>query len=134
MRAWILAAVVGLATAGCGHVGEKQISVAKQGQRGCNAKDVKLAINPGNHGFAGQMDRCASPSWGKGLSESCVMCFAQMAHCTAQNCKLACMTNHESEKCLQCAESHCRDLQEGNDFSLETCTGLKAAEMPPRKK
>ncbi|HEY3547939.1 MAG TPA: hypothetical protein VGK17_17850 [Propionicimonas sp.] len=147
MRTWLLAALVAVVAAGCGHVGEKQISVAKHGERGCNANDVKLAINPGNRGFAAQLDRCASPSWGKtkesalclaraypGLSESCVMCFAQMAHCTARNCKLACMTDHHSEKCLKCAESNCRDLQRGTDFSLETCTGLQAAELPPRKK
>jgi len=126
--------------------GTRVDQAAAQAERGCNPSDVKQGINAGNHKFPNQMDNCASPSWGNaaksatclrkdypGLSEPCIMCFAQMAHCSAQNCKMACMMNHKSDGCLKCAESNCRDLKGGTDFSLETCTGLTAMELPPRR-
>ena len=119
---------------------------AKQGDKGCNASDVKMGINKDNHRFPDQMDNCASSSWGNteesatclrkdypGLSEPCIMCFAQMAHCSAQNCKTACIMTHMSDGCLRCAESNCRDLKAGSSFSLETCTGLTAVELPPHR-
>jgi len=114
--------------------------------KACNENDVKLGINPHNHKFPSQMDGCASPSWGgiketgecikklyPGLTENCRMCFAKMAHCSAEHCKLACMINHMGDSCLRCSESSCEEHRKDGEFSLETCTGLEESQLPPKK-
>lgn len=109
----------------------------------CTKDDVKLAINNSNHEFPKILDSCASKAWGKALktgdclkkhyptlSVACTSCFGKMAECSASHCKLKCLMNHFSDKCLACVNSNCRDTKAG---SLIECTGIKADKLPPQK-
>jgi hypothetical protein len=113
---------------------------------GCTTEDIKLAINPSNHGFPKQLDKCASDAWGNAdktskclkihypaLSETCVGCFGKMASCSASHCKFKCISDHFSEKCLNCANTNCRNEKKNGSFSLIECTGLKPNELPASK-
>lgn len=113
---------------------------------GCNANDIKVAINTNNHEFPKQMDKCASASWGDeekstkclkihypALSRSCALCFGKMASCSASNCKAKCLFNHFSDGCLNCVSKYCRDKHKKSSFSLVECTGLAPDKLPPKK-
>lgn len=125
---------------------KKKTANADTGGTACTEHDVKLAINPNNHHFPKQMDKCASDAWGdakkvsacikthySGLSDACANCFGEMASCSASNCKLACLSDHFSDKCLDCVNTNCRDNKKDEHFSLIQCTGLKPSELPPKK-
>lgn len=112
----------------------------------CSKADIKLAINPNNHKFPHQMDACASETWGDAkktakcikksyptLSDSCATCFGEVADCSASNCKWKCLSDHFSDGCLECVNSHCKVVDKKNDFSLITCTGLSPKQLPPNK-
>jgi hypothetical protein len=113
---------------------------------GCTEEDVRLAIHPNNHDFSKQMDKCASKVWGNAkkttqclkkhypaLSQSCADCFGEIASCSASHCKLACIGNHFSDKCLECVNTNCREMKKDDSFSLIQCTGLPANQLPPGK-
>lgn len=106
----------------------------------CTPHDQKIAIYPKNEKFKKIMDKCSTNAWGNGpktkeclkkkypqLSEGCADCYGKMASCGASNCKWKCFSNHFSEGCLACVNTHCR---EGKTFNLLRCTGLKVHELP----
>jgi hypothetical protein len=109
----------------------------------CNASDRRVAVNPNNLPFWGQVNQCAKAGMGNSdktsqclsvqypkLSASCSQCFGDMANCVARNCMFKCMFDSMGEGCQKCANQNCNADVSGG-FSLTTCTGVSDEKMPP---
>ncbi len=104
-------------------------------QGACSEKDRLEHIHDDNPRFIDQVKICSRITWAKKpqnvacivktlplLSKKCACCFADMARCSLENCKLACMFRPKSERCVNCAIENCRP-------ALIRCTGVAAADL-----
>lgn len=102
----------------------------------CTRADRDQHVHHGNQEFVDQIRECgtetrtvnrknvacmseAMPS----LSNPCVQCFADMASCTFDHCKLACMVKSTGKKCIDCANSNCQ-------AALVKCSGVARGDLP----
>ncbi|KAH3743194.1 hypothetical protein Pelo_15423 [Pelomyxa schiedti] len=58
-----------------------------------------------------------------GISPECSVCFADDIKCSMLHCKLECLFNSRSSKCLTCHKTFCEE-------DLISCTGMTIAELP----
>jgi hypothetical protein len=102
----------------------------------CSASDRKKYIHDPNPDYIAGVRRCSRASWAhkekttaclqktfSGLSKSCAECFADMAKCSLNNCKLACALSSTSKKCINCANENCQS-------DLIECTGVERQDLP----
>merc|ERR1712098_635302 len=61
-----------------------------------------------------------------GFTPGCSLCFGSMADCSGKQCGVGhgmpCLTDKESEACLDCVETYCTD-------ALLVCTGMPRPAM-----
>jgi len=102
----------------------------------CSQSDRTDYVHDANRKFVSQMRTCSKDTWANNaknfncltknmpsLSKGCARCFADMASCAKDNCKMACMLDAKSDKCIDCANSNCQ-------ASLIQCTGVARADLP----
>jgi len=102
----------------------------------CTEQDRKKYIHDPNPEFITRLRACSRKTWANkkknlaclhktfpALSEPCATCFADMAKCSLNNCKLACAVNDKSEGCIKCANKNCQP-------DLIACTGVKRQDLP----
>jgi len=105
-------------------------------QGACSKTDREDYVHDANQKFIGQLRACSKETWADkaeniacltktmpSLSQGCVRCFASMASCALENCKMACMLSAKSDNCIDCANSNCQ-------ASLIRCTGVARADLP----
>ena len=102
----------------------------------CTESDRTDYVHDASRNFVKQLRSCSKETWAKNaknmaclsvampsLSEGCAQCFANMASCARDNCKMACMLDSKSDGCINCANSHCQG-------DLVRCTGVARADLP----
>jgi hypothetical protein len=103
---------------------------------GCSEADRTEFIHHPNQKFVRQMTECSKSTWANeaknleciqhampSLSDDCANCFVDMAGCAKDNCKIPCLFDSASERCLECADSNC-------GAALVRCSGVASADLP----
>jgi hypothetical protein len=102
----------------------------------CSRGDRSIYLHASSARFRQKMRTCSQTTWADRkdntaclimsmpmLSTSCATCFAVMASCAYAHCKMACMFDSASKRCLDCANAHCQ-------AELVQCTGIARADLP----
>jgi len=105
-------------------------------QGACSQTDRTDHVHDANRKFVDQLRTCSKDTWANNaknfnclsrtmpsLSQGCAHCFADMASCAKDNCKMACMFDAKGKDCINCANSNCQ-------ASLIKCTGVARADLP----
>ena len=105
-------------------------------QGACSQEDREDYVHDASQKFTNQLRTCSKDTWANNsknlacltanlpsLSKGCARCFADMASCAKDNCKLACMMDSKGGKCINCANANCQ-------ASLVKCTGVARADLP----
>jgi hypothetical protein len=115
---------------------EKKEAVVDPLPGACSQKDRDDYVHDASPKFTNQLRTCSKDTWAKNaknfacltralpsLSEGCAQCYADMASCAKDNCKMACVMDSKSNKCIGCANANCQ-------ASLIKCTGVARADLP----
>jgi hypothetical protein len=102
----------------------------------CSESDREEHVHDANQGFVNHLRDCSKETWADktknvscltrafpSLSRGCAGCFANMASCALDNCKMACMLSSTGSGCTKCANENCQ-------ASLIRCTGVARADLP----
>jgi hypothetical protein len=115
---------------------KKKVAISDALLGACSQKDREDYVHDANLKFTNQLRACSKDTWAKNaknlacltrtlpsLSQECAQCFANMASCAKDNCKMACIADSKGDKCISCANTNCQ-------ASLVKCTGVARADLP----
>jgi len=115
---------------------KKQEALGGALQGACSQQDREDYVHDASLKFTNQLRACSKDTWAKNaknlacltrtlpsLSRGCAQCYADMASCARDNCKMACMMDSTGNKCIGCANENCQ-------AALVKCTGVARADLP----